>query len=309
MLAMIGKKIYRHRWLLSRRLVQIFILLGFVVTYPVVGKLAIGNLSSSVWFDAITLTDPFIFLQSLLAGSSIALPALIGVAITGGFYIVFGGRIYCSWVCPINLVTDAAHWLKQKLHIKDNLSISKKLRTTVLIAALALSLLGGTLAWEIINPITLLQREIMWTSFAGSLILLSIFLFDLLISRRGWCGHICPVGAFYAFIGRYGRLRITATEPGSCKGSACSACVKACPEPHVLAPLVMDKDVSVRSGDCIRCGACLDACTSGVVKMKFHMKNDKAFKRIPITIERTDSVAKVEAQARLKAAAERVKAN
>lgn len=290
MVKALGTTLYRHRWLLSRRFVQIFILLGFIVTYPVVGKLADGNLASSVWFGFLTLTDPFILLQSLLAGASLALPALIGAGLLIAGYGYFGGRLYCGWVCPINLITDAAHWLRNKLNLKESLSISKRLRQMMLIGALVLSLLGGALAWEIINPITLLQRELLWSSFAGTLILLSIFLFDLLISRRGWCGHICPVGAFYGLLGRYGRLRITASEVGSCKGSSCSACVKACPEPHVLTPLVKNTGVSVTSGDCLRCGACLDACTSGVIKMKLHVKDDKRLQAIPIKVERKVAV-------------------
>lgn len=277
---------YRKRWLLTRRTVQLFILLAFSYSLPFVGDIATGNLSSSEWFGTIPLTDPFILLQSFLAGSSLAYPALIGALILAVFYALFGGRIYCSWVCPINMLTDAAYWFRQRFNIKSNLSISKELRKAVLLLALLLSFSAGSLAWEIVNPITLLQRELMWASMAGSMFLLALFFFDLLVSRRGWCGHLCPVGAFYGFLGHFGRLRVTVNRAESCAGSSCSACMKVCPEPHVLVPVVSQTGNTVVSGDCTRCGACLDKCTSGVLSMKIDLSHKNSFKNIPIVTKK-----------------------
>ena len=275
----LGAALYRRRWLLSRRFVQIFIVLAFLVDWPEIGRIAHGNLSSSLWLGVLPLTDPFVALQSLLSGTMLAKTALIGAALIATFYFLFGGRIYCSWVCPINMVTDLAHWLRQKLNVKGNMTMPKEVRLGVLGMSLVLTVLSGTLAWENFNPITLFQRELMWSSLAGSMVLLSLFLFDLLITRRGWCGHLCPVGAFYAVLGRYGHLRVTAKESVSCAG--CGACIKVCPEPHVLAPVVSLKASSVTHGDCTRCGACLDKCSSGAISMQLDLSS-KSFRSIPI---------------------------
>ena len=271
--------LYRRRWLLSRRFVQVFIVLAFLVDWPEIGRIAHGNLSSSLWLGVLPLTDPFIALQSMLSGTMLVKTALIGAALIATFYFLFGGRIYCSWVCPINMVTDLAYWLRQKLNVKGNMTMPKELRLGVLGMSLMLTVLSGTLAWENFNPITLFQRELMWSSLAGSMVLFSLFLFDLLITRRGWCGHLCPVGAFYAVLGRYGRLRVTVKESGSCAG--CGACIKVCPEPHVLAPVVSLKANAVTHGDCTRCGACLDQCSSGAISMKLDLSG-KSFRNIPI---------------------------
>lgn len=270
--------LYRRRWLLSRRVVQIFIVLAFWVDWPEIGRIAHGNLSSSLWLGMLPLTDPFIALQSLFSGTMLAKTALVGTVIVAAFYFLFGGRIYCSWVCPINMVTDLAYWLRQKLNVKGNMTMSRELRMAVLGMSLILTMLSGTLAWENFNPITLFQRELMWTSVAGSMVLLSLFLFDLLITRRGWCGHLCPVGAFYAVLGRYGRLRVAAKQAGACAG--CGSCIRVCPEPHVLAPVVSLKANTVTHGDCTRCGACLDQCTTGALAMKLDL--GKSFRGIPI---------------------------
>ena len=269
-----------RRWLLMRRTLQILIVLAFVVDIPELGRIAHGNLSSSLWFWNVPLTDPFVMLQSLLAGAPLAKTALIGAAIVAGFYAFFGGRIYCSWVCPINMLTDAAYWLRQKFRIKGNLTMSRELRSVLLVIALVLSVITGTLAWEIINPITLFQRELMWTSATGVMFLAALFLFDFLVSRRGWCGHLCPVGAFYKWLGHYGRLRVTALKTDACSG--CSDCIKVCPEPHVLAPLVAQKAMTVTHSDCTRCGACLDKCDSGALAMKLDLRRGTSFRGIPI---------------------------
>lgn len=271
--------LYRNRWLFTRRLVQFLIIAAFAVELPAGGYFAQGNLSSSVWFG-IGLTDPYIWLQSLFAGAPLGKAALIGVVIVTVFYLLLGGRIYCSWVCPINLVTDLSYWLRQKLNIKSNYTLSKNLRVAILVLSLLLSLLSGTLAWETINPITLFQRELMWGSVAGATVLTSIFLFDIFVTRRGWCSHICPVGAFYSELGWVGRLHVTATQAGACHG--CTECIKVCPEPHVLAPVVSKKAAYVTHGDCTRCGACLDRCSTGALAMSLNFERLAAFKGIPV---------------------------
>ena len=33
-------------------------------------------------------------------------------------YVLIGGRAYCAWVCPVNIVTDTANWLRSWLRLK-----------------------------------------------------------------------------------------------------------------------------------------------------------------------------------------------
>ena len=44
---------------------------------------------------------------------------LLGAAIVLVFYPLVGGRVFCAWVCPVNLVTDLAGWLRTKLRIQQ----------------------------------------------------------------------------------------------------------------------------------------------------------------------------------------------
>ena len=121
-----------NRYLLLRRLSQILILACFLVG-PWFGIWILkGNLSSSLLFDTVPFTDPFVLMQSMMAGHLPLLQALLGVGIVFAFYIIVGGRVFCSWVCPINLITDAAAWCRRKLKLRKEKVMSRQWRYWIL---------------------------------------------------------------------------------------------------------------------------------------------------------------------------------
>jgi ferredoxin-type protein NapH len=85
----------------------------------------------------------------------------------------------------------------------------------------------------------------------------AIFLFDLLVAKHGWCGHLCPVGAFYGQIGKVALLRVAADNRAACDD--CMDCFAVCPEPHVISPALRGERTGtgpvIASGDCTLCGA------------------------------------------------------
>lgn len=256
----------RNRWLVARRASQLSILALFLAG-PWLGVWWVkGNLASSTVFDVIGLTDPLILLQSLVGGHSLASAAVAGAATVLVFYLVVGGRAYCSWVCPINIVTDWAFWLRMKLGIPVAWQPKKATRLWLLGVVLIVSALTGTIAWELVNPITLLQRGLVFGLGLAWLVVLAVFLFDLAVSRRGWCSYVCPVGAFYGFAGKLSLVRVNARNRAAC--TDCGDCYRACPEPHVLVPALKPGtpagSVVVKSGDCTNCGRCLDVCGEDV---------------------------------------------
>lgn len=60
------------------------------------------------------MADPYATLQMFAAGVIVGTDVLIGAAIVIIFYGLIGGRAFCSWVCPINMVTDLANWIRVK---------------------------------------------------------------------------------------------------------------------------------------------------------------------------------------------------
>jgi len=117
-----------NRWLLARRAVQLGILALFLVGPWFGWWIVKGNLSSSLTLDVLPLTDPLLLLQVLLAGHLPETVAFTGTVIVLLFYLLVGGRVYCSWVCPVNMVTDLAEWLRMRLNIKGGGHPSRHIR-------------------------------------------------------------------------------------------------------------------------------------------------------------------------------------
>ena len=131
-----------HRWLLLRRLSQAGVLALFLLG-PLAGVWIVkGNLSASVTLGVLPLTDPFVLAQSLAAGHAPALSALIGAAIVIVFYALAGGRAFCAWVCPVNLITDGAGWLRRRLDLSGGRAPNPRLRHWLLVAVLIVLGLG-----------------------------------------------------------------------------------------------------------------------------------------------------------------------
>ena len=250
------------RYLLLRRAVQLGVLLLFLGTvrwsWEVAGKpLLSGNLSASELLGIIPMADPFAVLQIILTRHLPQAEVLIGAGIILLIYALLGGRTFCAWVCPLNMVTDLAAWLRRRLGVRDLFRVSRNIRYTVLVLALALSVLTGVAAFEWISPISMLHRELIFGIGLGWTAVLGVFLFDLFILRNGWCGHLCPLGAFYALVGKLALLRVDFDTP-TC--THCGECARVCPEPQVLNLKAASATGMIASGECTNCGRCITVC-------------------------------------------------
>lgn len=256
-----------HRFLLLRRGTQAAVLLLFLAG-PWWGVwIAKGNLASSLTLGVLPLTDPFLLLQSLAAGHAVATGALLGAALVVGVYLLVGGRVYCAWVCPMNVVTDSAAWLRRRTNLRSSARASRHWRWALLAVALLGAVATGTLAWELVNPVTALQRALVFgfgaAGATGLALVLAVFLFDLFVLPRGWCGHLCPMGATYALINRLGVLRVVARRREACND--CADCYAVCPEPLVIKPALKGSGSRViASAHCTNCARCLDVCSKDV---------------------------------------------
>ncbi|MFC3337028.1 quinol dehydrogenase ferredoxin subunit NapH [Paracandidimonas soli] len=257
-----------NRWLILRRLSQVSIL-GLFLLGPWFGIWILkGNLSASLLLDVIPLADPFVMLQSLAALHIPYRDALIGAGLMLAFYLLFGGRLYCSWVCPMNIVTDAAAWLRRRLGIKGNKAPDASTRYWLLLFVLLAALATGSLAWEWVNPVSMLHRSLIFGFGLAWGIVIGVFLYDLFIAHHGWCGHLCPQGAFYGLVGRTGLLRIKAENRKDCDD--CMDCFAVCPEMHVIRPALKaagQQHALILNADCTTCGRCIDVCAKNVFRI------------------------------------------
>jgi len=264
-----------HRWLLARRFCQLAILALFLLG-PLAGIWIVkGNLAYSLTLDTLPLTDPYVLLQSLLAGHRPERLGLIGAAIVLIFYLLVGGRVYCSWVCPLNAVTDLAGWLRDRLGIRGSAHVARSTRYWILAMTLLLAALSGSIAWELVNPVSMLQRGLIFGLGAAWMLALAVFVFDLFVMSRGWCGHLCPVGAFYSLPGKCSPLRVTAAKRAACND--CMDCFEVCPEPQVIRPALKGAGKGIGpvilAANCTNCGRCIDVCSKDVFAFGLRFNN------------------------------------
>lgn len=254
-----------QKWLLLRRFSQLGILFLFLLG-PFAGIWIVrGSFSASMTLGVLPLTDPLIILQSFSAGHAIAATALTGVLIVTVFYMLVGGRVYCSWACPVNMITDAAAWVNRRLGLRKSITVSRFVRYWLLGAVVILAYLTGTIIWEWLNPVTIFQRGLLFGMGLGWILVGAIFFLDIFVVRRGWCGHLCPVGALYSLLGFFSLLRVKAARREQC--TDCMDCFAVCPEPQVIGPALRGEAGSsplILSNNCINCGRCIDACPHDV---------------------------------------------
>jgi ferredoxin-type protein NapH len=218
-----------------------------------------GNLSSSLLMGTIPLSDPFATIQMFFAGSIITLNLFVGALIITIFYMLVGGRVFCSWVCPVNIITDVANFVREKFDfnsIQKKQPISKNLRYWILALSLILSYILGVGAFEFVSPISITHRGLIFGLGLSWTAMLIIFLFDLFILKNGWCGHICPLGGFYSVIGKFSLIRVDHTKENC---TNCMKCKVVCPESHVLF-MVNKQSLKVLNTECTNCGRCIEVC-------------------------------------------------
>lgn len=254
-----------QRWLVLRRAVQASVLALFLAG-PWFGVWIVkGNLTSSLTLGVLPLTDPYVLAQSLAAGYVPLRSAWIGAAIVLVFYVLVGGRAFCSWVCPVNPLTDAAAWLRTRLGIRGGAHVSRRTRYAVLALTFVVAAASGIVAWELVNPVSMLHRGLIFGIGAMWAILLAVVLFDLFVMRRGWCGHLCPMGAFYSLTAHFSVLRVVAARRERCND--CLDCFAVCPEPVVIRPALKGIGGAgpvIGAANCTNCGRCIDVCAPDV---------------------------------------------
>ena len=201
----------------------------------------------------------YALLQIFATGVLVSLDAIVGAFIILFFYALIAGRGFCSWVCPLNIVTDLASWLRGLLGLdktQKKVFLSRSVRYWVLALALIVSFITGVAAFEMVSPIGMLQRGLIFGMGMGLAGVAIVFLFDLFVLKNGWCGYVCPLGAFYSQIGKYSLVRIMHNHE---KCTSCMKCKEICPEVLVLAKIGKESG-AIDKAECTNCGRCIEVC-------------------------------------------------
>ena len=143
--------IKKYRFLIARRISQISIMVLYVIANVYGINFLVGNLSSSLLLNTIPLSDPYAVLQMFFAGAVLSFDILLGAFFILIFYMIVGGRAFCSWVCPVNMITDLANFLRRKLGfnlIQKKQPASRNMRYWVIVISFVISFFMGLAAFE-----------------------------------------------------------------------------------------------------------------------------------------------------------------
>jgi len=259
----------KYRFLIARRVTQVSIMLLYILANVYGIKILMGNLSFSLVLQTIPLSDPFAVLQIFFAGAAISFDIALGAILVTLFYFIIGGRSFCSWVCPVNIISDSANYLRRKFgfnQIEKKQPASRNIRYYLIVLGFIISYLMKIAAFELISPVSMVHRGLIFGLGFGFATIAVIFLFDLFVLKNGWCGHICPLGGFHSLIGRFSLIRVHHNH-NNC--TACMKCKIVCPEIQVLHMITKSSELVLK--ECTNCGRCVEVCDDSA--LNFSIRN------------------------------------
>lgn len=227
-------------------------------------RAAKGTFLWSVTIKDFNISDPLAFVGSVFGSlgfySKLFISILPLVLLT-----LLLGRVYCGWLCPMNLLFELngkIRSLLRKLGINIfNISFARLNKYALLIVGALLTMVLGVQVFSFIYPPILLNREIIHLIYFGSVgtgavMLVLIFMFEISISQRAWCRYFCPGGALWSLLGVKRVVQVT-VDREICDN--CGKCNIACE--FGLNPMKGEMGM-----ECDNCGKCMSKCKIDALK-------------------------------------------
>ncbi len=231
-----------------------------------------------VQFTVLGLVALHIILYSLglITMKSICPASMAGVAIKGAFGVaavfwifilvgtLFAGRFLCGWLCVFGPMQEISDNL---LRATGNWSSEKKSLHPGFIYFFAF-LFWGSIIFNIVMNIHYLTFSIhngsdsnisnIWGFVSGIITLIPLLMFfGYLWGSRFFCRNVCPIGGLLRIYSKFGFLKIKIDQD---KCTDCSACTRNCQMNVNIDKYVKAGSASIKDGDCILCGDCIDGC-------------------------------------------------
>lgn len=239
---------YKRKYI--RRLIQLAAIGWLLPPVYFLGTVWIGTYISAD-FLGVGLTDPLSVLEITLAGRAFW-PALWLSALPLVVLALLLGRVFCSYICPLNFLLE---FLPRR---QDRQLTLKILPIGILILVLLLSLLLAVPVNNTLSPVFALMRVLL---FGWGLELLLVAVAAASALRWGqkiWCRAICPLGAVYGLLGIKRRLFL---QVDAAKCVRCGRCRAACSMGTYPGGSSW-KEAYI----CTNCGDCLDVCDKDAIK-------------------------------------------
>jgi ferredoxin-type protein NapH len=253
---------HSHFWRNWRWISIVVVNLLFVLSFRADIQVVEGALTGSR-FVGFHMADLNSALQVMLAYKHILINLVIGTGTVVFIWWLFGGRSFCSWVCPYHLLAELAEMVHLRLAarglVKDH-QLHRGVRTIFYILFAALAFVTSYTVFEVISPVGILSRGFTYGLSMALLWVVFLLLTEIVYSRRFWCRYVCPIGMTYGFVGAFSPVNVTYTLTNCLHEGKCR---DVCMVPHVLeiTKIGYADDVRIDIGaDCTRCGMCVEVC-------------------------------------------------
>lgn len=259
-----------RKWRWRRWASILAINLIFVLSFTADIQIVEGALTASRFFG-FHMADLNASLQVMLAHEEVVLNLIIGTATVALFWLLVGGRAFCSWACPYHLLAEWAEMLHLRLAARGravDVTFDRRMRSVLWVVFAALAFVTGYTVFETISPVGVVSRALIYGASVALVWVGLLLLFEVFVSRRFWCRYACPIGLTYAAIGVLSPTQIKYDLAKCCHEGECR---RVCMVPHALefTKLSFADDAVLRAGpDCTRCGMCVDVCPTGALSFE-----------------------------------------
>ncbi len=171
------------------------------------------------------------------------------------------GRIICGFLCPMGLIQDLMHLIRQKTRV-EGVFVNEKMNAWLLPVkwVMVLIMIGLVFAGgEFCSFCPALATSPVFAGMKVSLYLSGFMMILVLIGsffkRRAWCS-ICPMGYLLGLFHHISPFRLK-KDTTAC--TECGACYEACPM-GIKAIYTEREKTDVTDINCILCGECIRRC-------------------------------------------------
>ncbi len=229
-----------------------------------------GNTWSGTLFG-LKLSDPLAVVSQIAAGLTVYWPFVLTALIPVAFTVVLG-RFFCGWLCPATFLyelnTNLGAWLRRAGLRVGTRRFDKRFKYLALGLGIVISAVSGTVAMAAIYPPAIIGREIYYAVAlggfgAGTAFFVLTLLFDLLVTRRGFCRYLCPGGALYSLLGRYRAVRIQRIA------QTCNDCAKC----NAICEFGLDPMRDDFGQECNNCSACIAVCPTDALTFAVKLRD------------------------------------
>jgi len=165
-------------------------------------------------------------------------------------------RVFCSWICPVGTLSEGIFRLRKRR--RTPAAISRKwdrrlrlIRLPVLLIILFLTFMTGELIFRGVDPYYVLfsihGHDVQWWSY----IVIGFIVAGIVAVPMAWCRYLCPLGVALWPFSRIGLIRLKRT--GAC--IQCGKCDDACPW-----GIDVSRAETITSGECTLCLECTRVC-------------------------------------------------